>query len=212
MRVCLFCANPAGNKEHAWPRWLISSVGTDRRSPTEYWNTLTAPPKRWHGPEFTTRQVCERCNNGWMSELESAVRATMGSLVNDLSIRLDEEQQRLLAQWTTKTAMVIEGAKQAKNNFYSAEQRSDFRTTTLVPPAETAIWLGRCVQSNLLHGEARKLHVANATATNPLRGWVCNYLCHRTTCDSSPFGETQTGSLARQSQASEFGRDRGRGN
>jgi len=68
-----------------------------------------------------------------MSGLEGAVRATMGSLVNDISIRLDEEQQRLLAQWATKTAMVIEGAKQAKNNFYSAEQRSAFRTT-LVPP------------------------------------------------------------------------------
>jgi hypothetical protein len=102
-----------------------------------------------------------------MSGLESAVRATMGSLVNDISMWLDEEQQRLLARWATKTAMVIEGAKQEKNNFYSAEQRREFRTT-LIPPVETAIWVGRCAQSNLLHGEARKLHVSNPTATNPL--------------------------------------------
>jgi hypothetical protein len=46
-----------------------------------------------------------------MSGLESAIRATMGSLVNDISMWLDEEQQRLLARWATKTAMVIEGAK-----------------------------------------------------------------------------------------------------
>lgn len=166
-RVCLFCTNPAGNKEHAWPLWLISSMGADSKSPTEYWNTVTAPPKRWHGPEFTTRKLCQVCNNGWMSALESAVRATMGSLVNDISMRLDEEQQRLLAQWATKTAMVIEGVKQAKNHFYSAEERSAFRTT-LVPPMETAVWLGRCDQSNNLHGEARKLHVSSPTATNPL--------------------------------------------
>jgi hypothetical protein len=167
VRICLFCGKPAGSKEHAWPRWLISSLSTDRTSPTEYWNSLNAPPKRWPGPEFTTRKVCGECNNGWMSELEGAVRMTMGSLVNDLSMWLDEEQQRFLALWSTKTAMVIEGVKQAKNNFYSAEQRSMFRAT-LVPPPETAIWLGRCAQSNLLHGEARKLHVSNPTATNPL--------------------------------------------
>jgi len=91
----------------------------------------------------------------------------MGSLVNDISMRLDEEQQQLLARWATKTAMVIEGAKQEKNNFYTAAQRSEFRAT-LVPPRETAIWLGRCFESNNLHGEARKLHVSNPKATNPL--------------------------------------------
>jgi hypothetical protein len=102
-----------------------------------------------------------------MSDLESAVRPTMGALVNDISMTLDAEQQRLLALWAVKTAMVIEGAKQAKNGFYSPEQRSAFRAT-LIPPADNAVWFGRCAQSNNLHGEARKLHVSNATATNPL--------------------------------------------
>jgi hypothetical protein len=166
-RVCLFCTNRAGSKEHAWPRWLISSVGADPESPTEYWNTVMAPPHLWRGPEFTMRGVCQECNNGWMCELEGTIRATMGGLVNDISMRLDEEQQRLLARWAAKTAMVIEGVKQEKNNFYSAEQRNTFRTT-LIPPEETAVWLGRCAQSNLLHGEARKLHVSNQRPTNPL--------------------------------------------
>jgi len=106
-----------------------------------------------------------RC--GWMSNLEGAVRPTMGSLVNDIYMALDEDQQRLLAQWAVKTAMVIEGVKQEKNGFYSPEERSAFRAT-LVPPDETAIWVGRCDQSNNLHGEARKLHVSNPRATNPL--------------------------------------------
>ncbi len=166
-RVCLFCPNPGGNKEDAWPLWLISSVGADSKSPTEYWNTVTAPPKRWAGPKFTMKKICRECNNGWMSRLEQAVKPTMGSLVNDISMPLDEEQQRLLARWATKTAMVIEGVKQEKNNFYTAAQRSEFRTT-LIPPLETAVWLGRCSQSNNLHGEARKLRVSNPTATNPL--------------------------------------------
>lgn len=93
-----------------------------------------------------------------MSDLETSVRATMGSLANDISLPLDAEQQRLLALWAVKTAMVIEGAKQEKNGFYSPEERRAFRQT-LIPPLRTAVWLGRCAQSNNLHGEARKLHV-----------------------------------------------------
>lgn len=102
-----------------------------------------------------------------MSRLESAVRRTMGGLINDIAMELDAEQQRALALWAVKTAMVIEGVKQAKNGFYTRDDRSAFRQT-LVPPMQTAVWIGRCAQSNNLHGEARKLHVSNPTATNPL--------------------------------------------
>jgi hypothetical protein len=99
--------------------------------------------------------------------VENAVRPTMGGLINDLAMELDAEQQRLLALWAVKTAMVIEGVKQAKNGFYTPEERNAFRQT-LIPPTQTAVWVGRCIQSNNLHGEARKLHVSNPTATNPL--------------------------------------------
>lgn len=167
MRVCLFCDDRAGTKEHVWPQWLISCVGPDSSSPTEYWNSIYSPPKRWLGPKVTTRQICGACNNGWMSELESKVRATMGSLINDLSFLIDREQQGAVASWAMKTAMVIEGMKQDKNNFYSVEQRHSFRSA-LIPPPDTAIWLGRCVQSNLLHGEARKLHARKSATPNPL--------------------------------------------
>jgi hypothetical protein len=167
VRVCLFCPNRAGTLEDIWPLWVIKSVGADPVSPTEFWNTVNAPPLRWPGPKFTTKKFCRHCNNGWMSGLESAVRRTMGGLINDIAIELDAEQQRALALWAVKTAMVIEGVKQAKNGFYTPQERSAFRQT-LVPPMQTAVWLGRCAQSNNLHGEARKLHVSNPTATNPL--------------------------------------------
>jgi len=91
----------------------------------------------------------------------------MGGLINDIAMELDAEQQRGLALWAVKTAMVIEGVKQAKNGFYTQEERVAFRQT-LIPPVETAVWVGRCAQSNNLHGEARKLHVSNPTASNPL--------------------------------------------
>lgn len=167
MRVCLFCPNRAGTLEDAWPLWVIESVGADPVSPTEFWNTVDAPPHRWPGPKFKTRKVCRDCNNGWMSDLESAVRPTMGGLINDIAMDLDAEAQQRLAQWAVKTAMVIEGVKQAKNGYYTTEDRSQFRQTR-IPPMQTAVWVGRCAQSNNLHGEARKLHVSNPRPSNPL--------------------------------------------
>src|SRR5437870_12455660 len=127
MRLCLFCDARANTKEDAWPRWLISCIGEDRTAPTEYWNTVYAPPQTWPGPKFTTKHICNGCNNGWMSKLENCVKPPMGGLINDLSFRLDAEQQRVLALWASKTAMVFEGAKQDKNRFYSAEQRQNLR-------------------------------------------------------------------------------------
>jgi hypothetical protein len=102
-----------------------------------------------------------------MSELENRTRKTMGCLINDLSFRLDGEQQRCVALWAIKTAMVIEGAKNDKNTFYSTEVRQLFRQM-LIPPPDTAVWLGRCAQSYLLHGEARELHVKQPAGANPL--------------------------------------------
>jgi hypothetical protein len=60
--------------------------------------------------------------------------------------------------WGCKAAMVIEGAKQDKNKFYSEQDRKNLRLLKAIPP-DTLVWLGRFAQSYLLHAEARKLNV-----------------------------------------------------
>ena len=116
-RVCLFCRNRAGTKEDAWPLWLISSVGADPVAPTEFWHTVNEPPDCWVGPKFQTKKRCRECDNGWMSDLEVAIKPTMGELISDVALTLDEDQRRLLALWAVKTAMVIQGAKHADTGF-----------------------------------------------------------------------------------------------
>ena len=91
-----------------------------------------------------------------MSELEDAARKTMGPLINDISISLDSQRQRILALWGCKTAMVFEGAKQEKNKFYSKIARQLLREKQVLPD-DTLVWIGRFSQSNLLYGEDRKL-------------------------------------------------------
>ena len=158
MRTCLFCDNVANTKEDMWPNWLIQCFGEDRDSPTQYWPSIHLAPKTWLGPRVPIRNVCETCNSGWMSDLESAVRRPMGCLMNDLSIPLSPDDQNKLAMWCCKTAMVVEGAKQDKNKFYREDERKNLRALKAMP-SDTSVWLGRCAQSNLLHAEGRKLNV-----------------------------------------------------
>ena len=156
MRICTFCDRRANTLEDAWPKWLLSSIGQDSTSPSQYWNSDQKPPKTWPGPQFPIKCVCKDCNEGWMSRLETAVRPTLGSLLNDISLMLDSKSQCLLAAWACKTAMVFEGVKQAKDKFYSKEDRHMLREQQ-VPPRDTLIWLGRFSHSYLLHSEGRKL-------------------------------------------------------
>lgn len=54
-------------------------------------------------------RVCKQCNCGWMSKLETAVKAFLIGLIDgtrDLST-LDEDQKLLLARWATKTAYMV---------------------------------------------------------------------------------------------------------
>jgi hypothetical protein len=102
-----------------------------------------------------------------MSDLENAVRQPMGCLVNDLSIPLSPDDQYALAMWCCKTALVIEGAKQDKNRFYSEVERQNLRTLKAIPP-DTLVWVGRCAHSYLLHAEARKLHVRRQVHNIPV--------------------------------------------
>lgn len=45
------------------------------------------------------RIVCDACNKGWMSELETSVRPILSSLMFDISYTLDLSQQHVVVEW-----------------------------------------------------------------------------------------------------------------
>lgn len=57
---------------------------------------------------FRLKQVCEACNNGWMSDLENAAKPLiLGLIKNGLELNdLTEEERRILARWAGKTAII----------------------------------------------------------------------------------------------------------
>jgi hypothetical protein len=65
---------------------------------------------RSHGLNtYATRQICARCNNGWMSRLENEAKPLVLSLMHvERSILvLKDDERRILSRWAAKTAFLI---------------------------------------------------------------------------------------------------------
>jgi hypothetical protein len=100
-----------------------------------------------------------------MSKLEAKAKRSLASLLNDLALPLNSNEQLCLSLWSTKTAMVFEQTSRAQAPFYSKADRNRLRSGEL--PPLTTIWIGRYGQSNMLYGEARKLYERTSRNDNP---------------------------------------------
>lgn len=169
MKTCIFCRRPSTSREHAWPKWLLSSIGDcDPASKTEALFGPKNPSVTYTGPEVTVNCVCRICNNGWMSNLEGDAKPIVGPLLNDVSFSLDSSQQSALARWSVKTAMVFEATDRSRDWFYSSADRQGVSGSVL--PDRTWVWIGRYAQSNILCSEARKLYENAPRNTNSFVG------------------------------------------
>lgn len=144
--LCLFCDNNSGSKEHLWPKWIH-----DRKDfgPLDF-QLGSSQQKVIPNPEIMVKTVCGVCNNGWMSKLESENVPTIGSMLQDIAIPLVEAQQKSVAAWSVKTAMVSDSMKgrAAPNQFYSREERVNLRMTREIPQ-RSLIWIGRIEDMHL---------------------------------------------------------------
>jgi hypothetical protein len=110
-RACIFCgATDDLTKEHLWPSWfnkVLPNVHTHRV-------TLERPGEEassWVRSNIADQEiayVCGTCNHGWMSGLERAVKPSLIPMFRGRHYTLDQPQQRALAAWAFKTAIIGE--------------------------------------------------------------------------------------------------------
>jgi hypothetical protein len=138
--LCLFCDNNSGSKEHLWPKWIHERKDFGALN----FQLGGSEKKVIPDPEITVKTVCGFCNNGWMSDLEAENIPTIGSMLQEMTIPLDEAQQKSVAAWSVKTAMVSDSMKgrAAPNQFYSRDERVKLRVSREIPP-RTLIWTAR---------------------------------------------------------------------
>ncbi len=52
--------------------------------------------------------MCQGCNSGWLSDLETTAQAIVGALVRGRGAILDGEKQRTVATWAYKTVLLFQ--------------------------------------------------------------------------------------------------------
>jgi hypothetical protein len=134
MKKCLFCSNPADSLEHVLPQWLFRCIAprTTGAFPVNVGRYVEGQGyldnRRFISLSLKARIVCENCNGGWMSKLESKVGQALKPLVADefpiLGHTFFEELKKhgpLMALWVSKTALTtsfaLPGRKRPPKSF-----------------------------------------------------------------------------------------------
>ncbi len=156
MGTCIFCGEPFGagrksSREHIWPEWMHELLPEQAPAMLTRGSTGTGLPNLEQLPmggllqkKVKPRVVCQPCNNGWMSELETATKPILRPLILGEGKRLTRARQRTLAEWFCLKNMVLaysapEGARVA-----SDAERAAFCADRTIPP-RTQMWIGEHV-------------------------------------------------------------------
>lgn len=111
---CLACGvtSAPASGEHIFSDWLLREfkghrVAVGLYRPLED-GTRQQVRKEYDLDSFRLKKICERCNNGWMRDLENEAKPLiLGLIRRNLGFDiLTEEDRRTLAKWAAKTAII----------------------------------------------------------------------------------------------------------
>jgi hypothetical protein len=120
VKNCIFCGHPlapaAQNKphsrtaEHIFADWFRRISG--HKIMNMYLGNLNgASPQLVRRPPLNNlamKGVCKKCNNGWMSLLETTVEPIMQRVFGGMDVdELSNDELKILAEWTAKTAIAL---------------------------------------------------------------------------------------------------------
>ncbi len=128
-----------------------------------------AERRRFSAPPFTTvaRVVCERCNSGWMAELEGAAKELLAPMIEAKPITLTPVNQKLVATWAIKTAMMMQQYAHPGGLAIPADHYRQVYERT-APPDFLWIWLASQTSGEVRYW-LRPLAVASLSEPTPRR-------------------------------------------
>ena len=152
-KICIFCGSRANSNEDVWPKWVLKLL---RKSDDEIVPMKThryqQPPREYSTADSALKvgNVCEGCNNGWMSKLENEVKSILCPMILGTSGTLTASHQGRIVTWLTKTAMMYDSMDKGEV-FYDELDRHHFRKA-VTPFLDTHAWLGCYSESSSLRG------------------------------------------------------------
>lgn len=150
--------------------------------------------------------VCKACNEGWMSDMEESVMATLPALIFGDPIVLDKADQVLLASWAAKTLVNLGfEAHYRADRLYPTALRDSLRTNR-EPPEQVHIVVASFtgsehklkvrVQENERRGRGGKL-VGLAPTTTALIGRAAFQMTNPTAKSAMNPGREKSGAVER---------------
>lgn len=147
---CIFCGG-GGLSEHVWSKWMHPYIDADnldhfrarltrRRGRT----SGVQAHKGYQGGALNVRLyvVCKRrCNNGWMSRLDTAAKPLIKPFLSGSQVALSKEAQKTVATWLAMKAMVTEFSD--RNSVVSTQAERTFLMEHKAPPDNWKVWIGR---------------------------------------------------------------------
>lgn len=154
---CIFCGGGGLTKEHIWSEWTwpyFNAPKAENHSQGFYevpLSDLSKPIRdeviRRQGDvqNFRLRVVCKKCNNEWMSGVDSQAKGILAPMMAGNQTTLDAGKQRILATWFALKCMVLEFRDGIE--FVSTPQSDrDFLLESQCPPIRGwDIWVGKAI-------------------------------------------------------------------
>jgi hypothetical protein len=145
---CAFCGYPETSNEHVFPQWLQEVLPGEGRIVHEW---IAPPGSDSESRTFTTdlfqfkaNVVCrDRCNSGWMSDLEDAARPWLEPMIQGRGRTYYDHGREVIAYWALKTAMMIDFAQEKKHRSVPPSLYPALYEAQGVLP-DTFVWIGGC--------------------------------------------------------------------
>jgi hypothetical protein len=131
-RPCVFCnkTDSRPSREHVLAEWISAEFpGTTM---WEMENTVKRTKFKDKQIALVTRKPCKRCNETWMSKLESTAKPLLVPLMKGKTILLTPDRQLLIARWFAKTVIMYEMLTK-EPYYFQPEERYALHNSLQVP-------------------------------------------------------------------------------
>lgn len=144
-RRCIFCGDIADGHEHLLPEWLQRVLPADQPV-VHFREEGGVETPSWRRKPFREKAkfVCERCNHGWMSDLENEAKPVLSPAItrSRLPCEFDLVAQWVAARWAVKTNYVMQASLPIAPAIQPTLLMLNFK-----PPPQVTVWIGSHARS-----------------------------------------------------------------
>jgi len=178
--TCIFCGQHGkSSSEHVIPSWTDPFLSRlpptgERPGGKRMTHRFTPGPesevqmREWHndGPDLRTNAVCEECNTGWLSDLETAVAGLIGPMIVGQPTILQTEDQKATAAWAYKTVLLMQMIRPSGLRVIPTERFRQLHDNRR-PPSDVRVWLARREGGNAAHDALNEVRIAGPDLAVP---------------------------------------------